>query len=192
MSGEERTLGGDMTRLTVFAALLLTVLSAAAGRAEDPPADEFLPTPYTAGQIRAAWVQGLELDMRTTTPDGVRLQRWRVVAANHEGCAIEYQPLDATGGPAGEPEVGSSRWPELRDHARFPTSQARRERVERDTPLGRYAGWLYIVDDPEGDVTRFFFAADLPGAPLWMETTHDGTAVYTMEQVRRLSPAPPG
>ena len=55
-----------------------------------------------------------------------------------------------------------------------------------ETPLGRLAGWLYIVEDEEqGARSEFFFARSLPGAPVWARVTNGDEIVMEMVQIDR-------
>jgi len=157
-----------------------------------PPAalgDEMLPTPFTAEQIRAEWVEGFRLTMRRWAPAGERLERWRVVAADAEGVEIENAVVDADGTVVGEPVTQRSSWTELRDHASFPAAGATRSRVTRSTALGELEGWLYTVPGPESGMTsEFFFADSLPGAPVQMAAWQAGEKVFEPEQLDRERP----
>jgi hypothetical protein len=156
---------------------------------DEPTGEERLPTPYSADEIRAEWVEGFTVEMLRTVPDGEVHERWTVVAADDGGVDIRFNALDADDQPAGEGVVRHSGWEELRDHASFPADRAERERSTRETPLGDLDGWLYTVHDPEaGSVTRFFFADSLPGAPVWMQVSADGEPQMTLEQVKRSRP----
>jgi hypothetical protein len=148
-----------------------------------------LPTPFTAEQIRAEWVEGFRLTMRRWAPSGEALERWRVVAADAEGVEIEFAVVDADGVVAGEPAIRRSSWTELRDHASFPAAAATRSRVSRSTALGELEGWRYAVTGPEaGTTSEFFFAESLPGAPVQMIAWQDGQKVFELEQLERVRP----
>ncbi len=157
-----------------------------------PPAslsDEMLPTPFTAEQIRAEWVEGFRLTMRRWEPAGEKLERWRVVAADAEGVEIENATVDADGAVVGEPVTRRSSWTELRDHASFPAAVATRSRATRSTSLGELEGWLYAVAGPEAGMTsELFFADSLPGAPVQMTAWQDGRKVFELEQLDRERP----
>ena len=183
---------------------LLTVI-ALFGCAAEPPGGEPAPapeveqeaqtleTPFTAEQIRDEWTPGLTIVFRFVFPDRQEFQRWTVVEADDDRAVIQYLPLDDQGQPIGPAEHAPSRWAELRDHARFPAADARRERGSRETPLGAFEGWLYEVRDPETQtLSRYFFADELPGAPVWMETLSGETVKLTLSQIaRQRLPAPP-
>lgn len=148
-----------------------------------------LETPYTAEQIRDAWVEGLALRMENETRFGKQYQRWTVVSADGEGADIEYLEIDADGKPIGPPQVRRSLWVELRDHARFPADACTRTEETRQTPLGEHDGWVYTLrDDANKVVTEFFFAHDLPGAPVSMVVRQDGQVIQEMIQAARTTP----
>lgn len=161
--------------------------------AEATPGDpSLLPWPFTAEQIRDEWVAGLTLVMRTDSPEGGALERWRVVAADAEGAEIEFQQIDATGKAIGEPRAARSTWVELRDHASFPADRAIREEVTRDTALGELEGWLYLMpDEATGTVKELFFAHSYPGAPLQMRVLKDGKPIMALAQIERQRPETP-
>jgi hypothetical protein len=149
-----------------------------------------LPTPFTADENRDEWIEGFQLVIQRRSPSEERLERWTVVRADEDGAVIEYAEIDAYGNVSGEPTIQRSSWQELRDHASFPADHARRERVVRQTPLGEFEGWLYIVGDNEsGTTTQFFFVSELPGAPVAMELVDDGTILVALEQLERYRPA---
>ena len=150
---------------------------------------EILPRPFTAAQIRDEWVVGFNLTLLRETRGTEEVQRWTVVAADLDSLDIEYVTLDADGDPVGEPAVRRSTWVALRDHATFPAASGTREDVARDTPLGTLDGWLYTVrDDERNTVTEFFFAKELPGAPVHMRSSSEGEVVVELTQIERNYP----
>lgn len=185
---------------TVLTALIALVGCAGEPVAEEPPAPaataaETLEVPFTAEQIRDEWRPGLTLVLHFAYPDRQEWQRWTVLTADEEGAEIAYLPLDDQGQPLGSAERAPSRWTELRDHALFPAAESRRERARRETVLGELEGWLYRVHDPEREtVTEFFFADELPGAPVWMQTRSGERVLLTVNQIARqqLAAPPPG
>jgi hypothetical protein len=182
--------------------LLVFLLGAGCGgrqpATEEPPPDEtvtevaddeILPRPFTAAQIRDEWVLGFNLTMLRKTGGTEALQRWTVIAADRDAVEIEYVTLDAGGVPVGDTTARRSTWVELRDHATFPAASGTREDVTRNTSLGTLEGWLYTVRDEERNtVTEFFFAKELPGAPVQMRTTSDGEVVGELIQIDRNRP----
>lgn len=158
------------------------LLSPVAALAEE----EFLPTPYTADEIRDAWVAGFEVLTRTRAAAGVVYSLTRVVQSSDEGFTmVEVEATESGRAKEGaDPTRYSGTWDELRDHARFPTSRATRQRTERDTPLGRLEGWLYLVEGDDG-VTEFFFADGLAGPPVVYRRQGAGPSDFVSEQMSR-------
>lgn len=145
--------------------------------------------PFSAEQIRDEWVVGFTVKVRRWTPDAEAFEEWTVVGADADGVDIESIVLDASGNPVADPTIQHSTWVQLRDHASFPADRATRETEARDTPLGELSGWLYVVGDPSGEVvTEFFFAEELPGAPVTVHVIKGGELVEVFEQVERSRP----
>jgi len=166
-----------------------TVPSAAVPAEPTPEGPEILPHPFTAEQIRDEMVVGSVIVVSTGTPGSEQISRWTVVAADSNGVDIEFTPVDASGHSVGEPTVQHSTWVELRNHASFPADRTTRDDVVRHTELGELEGWLYTVrDDEAATVTEFFFASDLPGAPVHMAVRRGGDVVMEMKQLSRSRP----
>jgi hypothetical protein len=194
MTSESRTCRRWAIPPALVAALIAVVGCGAEPVEQAPPAPEpepaaaaeSLEVPFTAEQIRDEWRPGLTLVLHFNYPDRQEWQRWTVLAADADGAEIAYLPLDAQGQPAGMAERAPSSWVDLRDHALFPAAEARRERASRETAFGELEGWLYRVHDPQAEsVTEFFFADDLPGAPVWMETRSGEQVILTVNQIAR-------
>ncbi len=150
--------------------------------------DETLPTPYTAEQIRDAYVKGLKIVTRYTSAKGVKSSLSEVVEWSAEGMTISDQPLDDSGTPEGDAQSAQATWEELRDHAKFPAEQAQRERTRRKTPLGDAEGWLYVLTGKGGVTSEFFFADAWPGAPVVYSQIHDGEVRFKAEMIERSVP----
>ena len=185
-------------RWVALLALLPIIGCAAEPTSEEPPAPtavatESLEVPFTVERIRGEWTPGLTLVLHFNFPDRQEWQRWTVVAADANGAEIAYQPLDAQGQPVAPPQRAPSSWTDLRDHALFPAAESRRERASRETTMGELEGWLYTVHDPQAEtMTEFFFADELPGAPVWMETRRGEEVILTVNQIaRQRLPVPP-
>lgn len=146
------------------------------------------PTPFSAAQIREAFVPG-------------HIVRSRVVTAGAEPVVRVRQSLRAdaergvylmwTEGPDGTPidEAGeaSSTWLELQGHASMPIDATTIEPVSIEVPMGSYHGLLYTRT--EGDtVDRFWFATALPGAPVRMEEHVGGELVYSSTAIEERRP----
>jgi len=196
-----------MRQVAVTVLLLVVVAGAGCGADRAPRPDEgdgefagagreavaadrsILPLPFTAEQIRDEWVPGLAIRFLRRTPEGETRERWTVLAADEQGVEIEFAVLDDAGNPAGQPMTRRSSWEELRDHAAFPADRASRAEATRRTPLGLLDGWIYtFADDSTGTVTEFFFARELPGAPVYLRTRRDEALVLELVQVERHRP----
>jgi hypothetical protein len=192
-----------MRGLTAIASGTAVILLTACGAGSDPDhgagpdseatavdsAPAILKRPFTAEQIRDEWVEGFELEIRRWDGGSDVVERWRVVAADADGVDIESVAIGEDGQPTAEAATQRSSWIELRDHASFSADRATREAVARDTLLGELDGWLYTVDDPAGGtVTEFFFARDLPGAPVFVHVMRDGEIVGGFQQLERRRP----
>ena len=168
-------------------AMIATTTGAAADAAAETG---HLPTPYTAEDIRDAWVVGLTVDTRLETAKGESFSRTVVTQWTEEQAHMTDQPLDAGRQPSGDAASFQLTWVDLQNHARFPTEMATRKRVTWPTPLGSLEGWLYTVRHGDDDHAEFFFADDYPGPPVVYLRRTDGEVVMRAEIVARTVDAP--
>ncbi|GAA1958635.1 hypothetical protein [Agromyces allii] len=161
-----------------------------------------LPTPFTAGEIRAASGSGKTIRLLVETPGGERFERVnRFVDLDDEGATLEQWRLDAAGDVDGEVTSERVTWRELQEHAAFPVEHATRSSVSLDLVLGGEDALLdcllYEVRQGHGDggdpeVARFWFALDHPGMPVRYEIpTPEGVARTTVASVD-VAPPPIG
>jgi len=169
---------------TVDPGVAATTASALDLEPDDP---SLLKRPFTADEIREAWVEGFRLLIRRTTPEGSSIERWTVLSADDEGAEIEYVTLDQDNNVS-ESAVRTATWVELRDHASFPAATATREWITRSTGIGTYDGWLYRVAGDGGAVEEYFFVPSLAGAPVQMKIVLGDQTVFELEQMARLRP----
>lgn len=144
---------------------------------------EFLPTPYTAEQIRdATWV-GRRYRFRIESQGSpVVLSEFMFLSVSEEGCRFRHQNFDEGGTALEYPIEVDAVWSELRDHARFPAEGNSVTKGETTTPAGTYSVRIYEIR--EGGVTsRYHFAVDLPGPPVHMESEVDGRITYRMDVI---------
>lgn len=151
-----------------------------------------LPHPFSAEEIRDEWIVGFQLKLRRVMQGTESVERWTVVSADPDAVEIESAALDGDGHVLGQASLARSTWVELRNHATFPAARAQREEATRDTALGTLDGWIYTVqEDDDGTVSEFFFARDLPGAPVEMRTTRGDELIMELVQLERHRPDQP-
>jgi hypothetical protein len=168
---------------------LAALAVATAALAEEPALPQFLPTPYSAEQIRDAWQPGFRVEMRTTEASVATLQRMTVVSATAETATIRSEALGANGEASEPPRETTTRWDELRDHARLPAAKATRERAECRSSLGAMAGWRYRVALANGDTLTMCFADATPGPPVEFETKREGKLISRTEHTQYERPS---
>lgn len=140
-----------------------TAPAAAAGGAE-----ALAPVPFPAERIRTATDAGRTYVFAVTTPDGQTAQRrLRFTAVDAEGGTLESALLGPDGAPFGEPQARRVTWTELEGHAHFPAAATTVTEESVTVPAGRFDATVYTVRE-EGKVSRYWFAKDLPGAPVRM------------------------
>ena len=73
-------------------------------------------------------------------------------------------------------------WEQFQAHASYPKPLTTITRTSVTVPAGEYAVQLYEVGDGRGSLkNRVWFADELPGAPIKMESLKDGEVSYLME-----------
>ncbi len=165
-----------VTGLKMLLTLLLAGSAGAGG--EDPKTATFLPTPFTAEQLRTEMIPGWTILVTTAGVEGTVRERWVVEASSDQGVRIRFKRGKAS-------HVQSFSWTELRDHARFPEPAASRAMTTQDTALGRVNGWLYTIRESGDVVTEMLFGKDLPGPPVRIVKVHDGQREVVFEQLER-------
>ncbi|ANJ28437.1 hypothetical protein [Agromyces aureus] len=142
-----------------------------------------LPTPFTAGEIRAASGSGKRIRLLVEMPGGERFERVnRFVDLDDEGATLEQWRLDAAGEPDGEVTSERVTWRELQEHAAFPAEATARTSVVLASPLGTLDCLRYEVRHGEGDdasIMTFWFALAHPGMPVRYEIPTPGGLMRT-------------
>ncbi|MBI5537282.1 MAG: hypothetical protein HY898_31460 [Deltaproteobacteria bacterium] len=142
------------------------------------PATELAPTPFTAEQIRDATKPG-------------RTYRWKVEAAGKpvvikQVTLAQVEParvlittmLEDEKGKVLESNPGAwSTWDALRKHAEFPKSAVTTRKESVTVPAGTFPCIVYVVKEEGGEITTYWFAESLPGAPVQFKTEKDGKEV---------------
>lgn len=135
------------------------------------------PTPYTADEIREATLPGRRYVWRIEEdgkPPTTRVLVFERVDA--QGAELVAGPDDASLGEASPKRVT---WEELRKHALFPAKNTSIQRERITVPAGELECRVYTVKDDDGTLRRFYFADDLPGAPVLHFTEKQGHRVST-------------
>ncbi len=145
------------------------------------------PTPYTAAEIRGATAAGRTYVWALSDANGPTGEHEvRFETADDAGADLVMTERDVAGAAVGEPARARVTWSELQAHARFDKDAVTVTRATRTVPAGTFACKVYEVRMPDGIVARFFFADDLPGAPVAIETDKDGKRIETQELVRHV------
>jgi hypothetical protein len=172
--GELRsTYGGDRnTAPTTDAAAGASAATPASGDggADGGASAGMFPTPYTAAQIRDATKAGRTYRFRVAnagSPPGDRVMTFTKVDA--EGAEL------VTNGQAPERVT----WEELRRHAEFPAPVVSTRQEKVTVPAGTFDCTVYVVLGEPGVTRTFYFAKNLPGAPVLFFTEKDGKRVMT-------------
>ena len=170
-------------------ALFLTVLAGCSGT-QGPTADEpghrdgKLPTMFTAEQIRAGCPQGRVIELRIEA-DGkpTTIEHWEFTVVTPEAATIHSVTTDEAGTVL-EDATGTSKWTELQEHARFPANATTiTENVSVTVPAGTFTTRLY-TGLTEDTLSRFWFAADLPGPPVQFSVEKDGKVLRNAQMLR--------
>jgi hypothetical protein len=146
------------------------------------------PTPFTAAQIRDAFVIGREvrsLMVRAGAEPYVHVRR--NFSADAESAVYEVWTETPEGERISEPEQGASTFLELQGHASMPIDATTIEPVEIDVPMGHFEGLRYTRT--RGDtVDTFWFALARPGAPVRIESRVGGELVFSSTAISERFP----
>lgn len=128
------------------------------------------PAPFTWEEIRAATSSG-------------RTYRYRVEVAGQppKERALTFVKVDDSGceilGGGDKPKrIG---WPTLQKHTEFPQARVTTREEVVKLPGGKFDCMVYEVRGDDGDVSSYYFARTLPGAPVLFYTEQDGKRVKT-------------
>ncbi len=166
--------------LVAFVAIRCTPAPAPQAAAPMPSAhDDVAPYPYTADQIRAA-CHGRVVEYRMEAAGApTTTQHWEFADVDAHTARITTTTFDADGKPVGPPEIETSTWAELHEHARFPRDATTITSETITVPAGTFESARYVVTS--GDVVKtLWFAHDLAGPPLKLVVTKGGHEVMSM------------
>jgi len=152
---------------------------------EGPPETEpHLDSPFSWEQIRDATVVGRRYTWRVQAggqTTGIRALEFEAV--DPEGAVLQSVAVGLDG------EVGQANtermvtWAELESHAHFSVERTAVSEAWVEVPAGAFDALVYTVSEESGGTTTFWFARDLPGAPVLVETAAGEQASTRMELV---------
>jgi peptide deformylase len=149
-----------------------------------PPPTEHPDSPFSAEQIRDATLPGrrytwrVQADSQTTAIRALEFE-----AVDPEGAVLHSVEVDLDGEISQANTERVTTWSELESHAHFPVEHTAVSEAWVDVPAGAFDALVYTVSDEAGGATTFWFARDLPGAPVRVETAGVEEAVTSMELV---------
>ena len=154
--------------------------------AEPPPSEArvareskgtVFPAPFSWEEIRAATKSGRTYRYKVEVRGKPAKERvLTFVKVDADGCEI------FAGGDAPKRKG----WPSLQKDSEFPKErvQAREETVK--LPGGKFDCMVYEVSGNDGEVTTYYFAKNLPGAPVLFYTDVDGKRMKTTTLLQHL------
>lgn len=169
--------------------LLLTNSPLHAGKTDKPPnknrmKPDHAPTPFSAKDIRKGCPTGRTskyLIEIAGNPNSFQIVSF--TKSDKDGTDFESISLDQEEKQVGEKQTARARWDELQFHASFPETDTQITSESYATPAGEFDCWHYEVKkDKQGkkEISHYWFAKSLPGAPIFMEQILDGKPVFKM------------
>lgn len=154
------------------------------GGGEKPAASEeeeekgpVYPAPFTAEQIRDA------------TRDG-RTYRYKVEVPNEpvREYSITFRNVDDGGAEISSSGNKSKRmgWLALQRQSEFPKDKVTTYDEKLKTPAGKFECVVYEVAGDDGETWSFFFAKNLPGAPVFFYAERDGKRLRTTTLIEHI------
>jgi hypothetical protein len=138
------------------------------------------PTPFSAAEIRAGCQPPRTIRLRVE-PAGVApfIRVNRFLEADADGALQEAQRFALDGTPLDEPAAERVTWLGFQSHASYPEAQTTISVETIELPAGTFACWCYCVRDGDSE-DRFWFAKELPGMPVRMESREGGRLTFAM------------
>lgn len=144
-------------------------------------AQDIAEPPYSADEIRDATRPGRRYTFRQESQGNVTYNVMEFVSVSEDSLVMQVTQQDGERKTIGEPATRPDSWAALESHAHFPKDHTTIEDAEVEVPAGSFACSLYTVADPAaGMVQRFWFANELPGAPVKVEVLVQEKVVFTM------------
>lgn len=141
-----------------------------------------LPTPYSANEIRDANPPGSWKVYRITARGRTVLQRFEFrQCPDPEFSAVSIVMSDESGTSIGTQESVPARWSALQAHGSYDAARTLIDRDRVSLKAGEFDCWTYVVDGADGEMNFFWFATELPGTPVLLETRVNGKSILRME-----------
>ncbi len=148
-----------------------------------------LPTPFSADQIREACAPGRSNSFLVVKAGSdPYVGRWEFVAGDAVGADSLRWNETPDGTPLGPREPAHGTWAEFQHHAAYPADRTVITAETIDVPAGRYECWCYTTTEPGREVTRAWFARDLPGPPVRVVTEAGGEVVFSSTLIAVVDP----
>lgn len=140
------------------------------GRDADAPRGPVLPAPFTAEQIHQATTTGRKFRYKVEVPN--------TPSREH---VLTFKNVDESGA---EVQSGGARarrfaWATLQAHMEFPRDRTKTREEKLTTPAGKFDCIVYAVAGDDGEVSTYYFAKTLPGAPVLFYVQINGKRVRT-------------
>jgi hypothetical protein len=136
----------------------------------EEPAQPPFPAPFTWEEIRAATPAGRTYRYQVEVPGKPPRER-----------LVTFVSVDADGGElfAGGEDPKRFAWASLQNDAEFPQDRVTTREETVKIPAGKFDCMVYEVRVGDGEVTTYYFARRLPGAPVLYFTERAGKRVKT-------------
>jgi hypothetical protein len=145
-----------------------------------PVSSDPAPTPFTADQIRGASRPGRTWTWFVEVPGKPNVRRRvTITKVEPERAELETVALDDTGKEIEKTPPRTATWEELRKHAEFPRDKVTTREEVIKAPAGVYACIVYVVKAADDETTTYYFAKELPGAPVYFFTDKGGQRTMT-------------
>lgn len=142
------------------------------------PKGPVYPAPFTAEQIRAATKNGRTYRYKVEMP-GKPTKEYAITFRNVDEGGAEIH----SGGGAAK----RMSWQALQQQSEFPKDKTETHDEKLKTPAGKFKCVVYEVAMEEGEVWTFYFAKDLPGAPVYFYAERNGKRLRTTTLVEHIA-----
>ena len=144
--------------------------SSSSSSSEPRTSGAIYPAPFTWEQIRAATKSGRTYRFRVEQPGKPAKERvLTFTKVDENGCEL-------FGGNGDPKRMG---WPQLQKDAEFPKERVTTREESVKLPGGKFDCVVYEVRGNDGEVSTYYFAKSLPGAPVLFYSEQDGKRIRT-------------